>query len=182
MTRKWERFEAKVDPANGMFVGPDECHYDTEKEAVVDATISLCSCGRPEDVQDLLVNALRCIECFGNDLDAKNERQHLFSMERIENLILQNPNIAAEFVMQFLDDRGLLEHGGSVGGSWLSERGKQVVELADAEATTEMSAHEKIAFHAHKQDLGVTAEAVSKAVDEHNEWLGRMRNARGRLS
>ena len=32
-----------------------------------------------------------------------------------------------EIILFYLDDKGLLEHGGSIRGSWLSDKGKKLV-------------------------------------------------------
>jgi hypothetical protein len=51
------------------------------------------------------------------------------TMDRIADLVRQQPEAAAHLILYVLDQRGLTEHGGSVNGSWLSDRGKQVREI-----------------------------------------------------
>ena len=103
------------DPANGMVVGPDGCHHDTEAEAMY-YSLGLCGCGSPDEVHQMLIDVLKCIDT-GKRLDA------------VVELIKQKPDIVAEFIGHFLEDKGMTEHGSSVYGSWLSERGKQFIDI-----------------------------------------------------
>lgn len=108
------------DPANGALVGPDGCHYDTESAAVYFGALGLCGCGTPEDVHALLLDCLRQFKGgpgVGGGVDG------------IERLVAERSAVAAEFIAHFLDRAELLEHGTSVFGSWLTERGKQALEI-----------------------------------------------------
>lgn len=117
--QKIGRFEFKRDPDNGMLIGPDECHYDTEAEAMYYGQIGLCGCGKPEEVHRFL------LECLAATCD---DYETILDHKKVVELVKAKPEIVAEFVLHFLDDRNLTEHGGSVYGSWLTERGKQVLE------------------------------------------------------
>jgi hypothetical protein len=115
-----KRFEFKRDANNGMLIGPKGCHYDTEAEAFYFDQIGLCGCGRPKDVHAFL---LKCLTAGKDDYPA------ILDYKKIEKLVADNIEIVAEFVLHFLDDVELTEHGSSLYGSWLTERGKQAVEI-----------------------------------------------------
>lgn len=119
-TERTKRFDFKRDPKNGCLIGPDGCHYDTEAQAFYFDQFGLCGCGRPEKVHQFLLDCLSA---------ARKDHPSLLDIKRIEELVSQNPSIVAEFVLHFLDAVDLTEHGGSVYGCWLTERGKQAVEI-----------------------------------------------------
>jgi len=118
--KRTSRFEFKTDPENGMLIGPNGCHYDSESEAMYYDQIGLCGCGCPEDVHKFLLDCM----------SSKNENYpNLIDYKKVVELIKSQPEVVAEFVLHFLDNRGLTEHGSSVYGSWLTERGEQVLEI-----------------------------------------------------
>jgi len=117
------RFEFKRDESNGMMIGPDGCHYDTEAEAMYFGQTVGCGCGNPEEVHQFLIN---CSSAF--DRDEKGWGYHS-GIDEIKDVISSNLDICAEFIGHYLNDAHIAEHGGSVFGSWLTERGKQFVEI-----------------------------------------------------
>lgn len=123
LSTKQARFYFKTDPDNGCVIGPEGCHYDTEAEAMYFDQLGLCGCGEPEEVHKFLVLA-----CGYFDRD-KHGFEAPYPVSKIADLVRANPDIAAEFIGHFLDKKHLLEHGGSVYGAWLTERGKQFVEI-----------------------------------------------------
>lgn len=116
------RFVFNRDASNGMLVGPDGCHYDTEAQAMY-FNLGLCGCGNPEEVHKLL------IDCLSQFVMPEGDWSKRGGMETIEAIVKARPEIAAEFVAHFLSQAHLTEHGGSVGGSWLTDRGKQFLEV-----------------------------------------------------
>ena len=118
--QKIARFDFRRDPGNGMLIGPDGCHYDSESEAMYFGQIGLCGCGDPDRVHQFL------IDCLGS---ASDDFPSLLDVDKVQNLILSRPQVVAEFVLHFLDSVNLTEHGGSVYGSWLTDRGSQVLEI-----------------------------------------------------
>jgi hypothetical protein len=127
---KTDRFDFKRDPQNQMLIGPDGCHYDDEASAMYYGQIGLCGCGRPEEVHKFL------LECMA----AKDDKyENIIDHKKVIELVKENVDIVAEFVLHFLDDRHLTEHGVSVYGSWLTDRGKQALEIGamvEASATS----------------------------------------------
>lgn len=116
---KRSEFVFKTDD-NEMFIGPDGCHYDTKSEAMYYGVFNLCGCGNPEEVHQLLLDCL----------DARHdEHENIIDAKKVEQLILSKPDIVAQFILHFLDERVLTEHGGSVYGSWLTPLGEQVLKI-----------------------------------------------------
>lgn len=82
--------------------------------------LSFCGCGSPNSVCDLLLDFL---ECFTGDYD-------LIDRNLVNKLLSENSNhIWHDFMLYFLDSKGITEHGTSIYGSWLTEEGKLYREL-----------------------------------------------------
>lgn len=111
------------DPVVGMYVGPDGCHYDTIWEALWCGRIGMCGCGSPEAGFNFLRSVLAVC-------DRRSKTEWLNASQEIAKLVASNPHVAAEVLLHFLNARDLLEHGGSVAGSWLTDYG---IEIVDAE-------------------------------------------------
>ncbi len=117
--KKIQRFEFKTDPNNGYLIGPDGCHYETQAEAMFYNLYASCGCGCPEDIHKLLVD---CAKQFDGDCPKPG-------VEGIEKIVKERPDVVAEFIGHYLNEDHLAEHGGSVYGSWLTDRGKQFIEI-----------------------------------------------------
>lgn len=113
------RFEFQTDPSNGCLVGPDGCHYDTEAEAMYFSSFAACGCGCPELVHKLIVD---CAKQFDGDWPKPG-------VDAIEQIVRERPDVVAEFIAHYLDADRITEHGSSVYGSWLTDRGKQYIEI-----------------------------------------------------
>jgi hypothetical protein len=48
--------------------------------------------------------------------------------EAVRDLVLRQPEVAAHVMSHLLTNLRLLEHGGSVGGSWLTTMGEHIVD------------------------------------------------------
>lgn len=122
--RDWQtrqlRYTFRCDPSNDMLVGPDGCHYDTQAEAMYFNLKASCGCGRPDEVHAFLIE---CIKQFDGDKWPKP------GVDSIAKFVSERPDVAAEFIAHYLTSEALLEHGGSVYGSWLTDRGKQFIEI-----------------------------------------------------
>lgn len=114
------------DPSNGCLVGPSGAHYKNDHDLVNIDILQQCGCGNPEDNFNLLRAAL--IECDRRP----TAKLWVNAQETIAQLIAASPMAAAEVLMNFLTHCNLLEHGGHVGGSWLTPLGNYVVDLGPA--------------------------------------------------
>lgn len=74
-----------------------------------------CGCGTSDR---LAKRAWKVLSYFASDWD-----------EREKNNYSVHTTLADELLAHWLTHKGLLEHGGSVGGSWLTEEGKNVYEI-----------------------------------------------------
>ena len=126
MPKEWSAFEFKTDPSNGYLVGPDGCHYQTEKHAFHYAFLGMCGCGSPEDAYNFCRDVLTKFDRRANHEDDK--LPWVMAEDEVKKLILERPDDAAHVLSHLLSERKLLEHGGSVGGSWLTKWGEQLVD------------------------------------------------------
>jgi len=119
----------KRDPANGMLVGPDDCHYANEHQINHFALLKMCGCGVPEDAYNF---CRKILECY----DARDTARWLGNGGEVavKKIIIDDPETAAHVMSHFFTHLKLLEHGGSVGGSWLTDAGKRIVDMPPATA------------------------------------------------
>lgn len=121
----------KRDESNGMFIGPDGCHYDTEREAAHYGLLGMCGCGSPEDAFNFCREALACFDRRGCH-DTPPTREWIRADEALTLLVKNKPEEAAHVLAHLFNHLELLEHGGNVGGSWLTENGERIVDMGDA--------------------------------------------------
>lgn len=74
--------------------------------------IGFCECGHPHLVHRFIIDCLSQLSPTFGDVPEGG------GVDGIKRVIRDNPAAAAEFVLHFLDSRGLTDHGGSVFGSW----------------------------------------------------------------
>jgi len=75
--------------------------------------LGFCGCGCPEDTAKYLLSLLNILN-FDNDYEKKME------------LLGEDNEPRSYLILYLLDKAGWTEHGGSVGGCWLSDEGKKV--------------------------------------------------------
>ena len=114
------------DPENDMLIGPDGAHYNNEREAYHFALLKLCGCGNPEEAYSFCYGILKL--CDRRDRSAK----WIDAQGAVKELIRREPEIAAHTFLHLLTNLDLLEHGGSVGGSWLTTDGEKIVDSGPA--------------------------------------------------
>jgi hypothetical protein len=86
--------------------------------------LPLCGCGRADKMREIVRDVLaRAAQPWPKD--GRTRRISLDEAMPQHDL----SDIAVEFVAQALSETGHLEHGGSVGGSWLSEAGRLVLDF-----------------------------------------------------
>jgi hypothetical protein len=118
----------KRDPMDGLLIGPDGCHYENEHQAAHYGLLHLCGCGSPEDAYNFCRDILACFDRRGCH-DTPPAQPWIDAESAVEQLIRQRPAEAAHVISHMLSHLDLLEHGGSVGGSWLTDNGARIVDM-----------------------------------------------------
>lgn len=124
------KFEFKREPEDsecgaGMLVGADGCHYRTAQEAFHFSVLGMCGCGLPVESFNFLKWVTACF-------DRRDKSKWINAEEAVTALVKTDPEIVAHVLAHVLSRLDVLEHGGSVGGSWLTDKGAAFVDLADA--------------------------------------------------
>lgn len=97
------------------YEAPDGLWYGSPEEYLWIGILGGCGCGSgdlPEQAYEVLKN-------FG--------REHL-SKERFS--VYDKPE--HEVIAHWLDNKELIEHGGSIGGSWLTDRGRELLKVIES--------------------------------------------------
>lgn len=121
----------KRDPKNGMLIGPDGCHYENEHQAAHYGLLHLCGCGCPEEAYNFCRDVLASFDRRGVH-DEPPTREWVNAEDAVEKLIKERHADAAHVLSHLLTHLDLLEHGGSVGGSWLTKNGERIVDMEPA--------------------------------------------------
>lgn len=127
--------------------------YPNEVQAFYYDTLNWCGCGNPEEALGLMRDVLRL---FKERSDANrlptpahffvpdvasflNDRAEGWRLvtQKIDDLLGDGPLGLSYLYM--LDALGLTEHGGYVGGCWLTAEGERVLALLDADLDAAMS-------------------------------------------
>jgi hypothetical protein len=90
----------------------DGVSYETA-ESVLGDVLGFCGCGDPESALEYVAKILQA---------AKEKKIY----ERWKELF--NSEGQGYFVLYTLDNKGVIEHGTSVGSSWLTQKGKELLE------------------------------------------------------
>ncbi len=126
------------DPSNGMLVGPDGAHYENEKQVFHFSVLGMCGCGDPEGAYNFLLNVLKLADRRAKQADGWVDLE-----AEVAAALRNDPDMAAHVLLHFLTERDVIEHGGSVGGSWLTDLGTQLVDAGPV--TTELDPSEAAA-------------------------------------
>lgn len=109
------------------WVGPDGIEYETKQQAMFGSLQCGCGCGNSAEVHTFIIE---CVKQFKSRKDSDWKSSGVYG---IKALMLANPDIAAEFIGHVLNGEHLLEHGGSVFGSWPTPRGEQFIAIGSME-------------------------------------------------
>ena len=87
--------------------------------------IGMCGCGSPNDVKNFIYDLLK------NHKDYKDELIDYEKMKskRIEIIRSVDTDVIFEFIFHVFENANLLEHGGSVYGSWFTPDGEEFLTL-----------------------------------------------------
>lgn len=91
--------------------------------------LGLCGCGSPEDTNEVI----RLILIAQNQETWEDKQKSLNNVCNINVDENYNYNGLIQFVLYILDSHEFLEHGGSIGGAWLTEKGKIFLDLLNCE-------------------------------------------------
>jgi len=96
--------------------------------------LGMCECGRPDEVEAFVLEILDAQASYRDTpqggFEAKESRQH----SAIKNT---DADVIFEFVMHVFEHAGFVEHGSSVYGSWLTEKGRKLISELKARASAE---------------------------------------------
>ncbi len=88
-----------------------------------------CGCGMPEAILEFVCKVLELLEKRYDRAAGPDAYETCLEGLKAIGLDLYTP--IGEFTLHTLDHLGFLEHGGSIGGSWLTNKGKQLVKAYD---------------------------------------------------
>lgn len=96
-------------------------HYDNIVEREWFENINFCGCGDSEGVRAWMKTLLEKLAEDGT-----------FARDVIHEMFESDPECAKYFTLYTLDAMGLTEHGSSVWGSWITDKGRAFIKIMDS--------------------------------------------------
>jgi len=121
------KIEWEKDPTNGRYFGPDGCSYETLWESRSSGVLGMCGCGNPKEAYNFLRKAIALFDRRGYH-DNPPTKEWISAEDALAKLITSDPETAAHAMLHLLDNTGVMEYGGSIGGSWLTPSGEDIVD------------------------------------------------------
>ena len=94
--------------------------------------MDMCGCGCPEDTHELI----RKILIIRSEWQDKKISYEEVIKRYKDDLDLDNRNVnhygALQFILYMLDAYGIVEHGSSIGGCWLTDLGERYLTVLNA--------------------------------------------------
>lgn len=117
---------------DGWYVDSKGCSHE-DLESLLRSSVGLCGCGNPEDTLKLVAEAL---EIIVQKTDGRPDGHSAFSQEgkdfydknEVAMRELMGNDRSVLFMLYYLNDQDLVEHGSSIYGSWLTARGYAFLE------------------------------------------------------
>ena len=93
-------------------------------EEYLSSTLGFCGCGRPGDVVEMVIEIFNILN-QDFEYDEKTDKlKELFGISDDKKYYTM-----LSFVFYILDNKNILTHGSSIGGAWIDEDFKELLEL-----------------------------------------------------
>ena len=104
--------------------GPVGCDYDNLSDFITIGLLGFCGCGMPEEALKWLRDCLADIQ---HRTEVEWKQNPPIYQGRIHARMEPLPRGVEYLLWYWMDKLQLIEHGGGVGGSWLTERGEHLL-------------------------------------------------------
>ena len=111
-------------PDNEGYWEYDGVDHETEWEAYYEGVLAQCGCGEPEESFNFLRELVTIFD--------RRNKEFVSEWETAVELVKTKPAMALYAILNMLTNLGVLEHGGSVGGSWPTPVGEAIVDGPEA--------------------------------------------------
>lgn len=116
------------------------CRDDWYEEYLIDPLMNffsyeimgLCGCGCPEDTHRVIRYVLNIRNDWMNKNIKYDEVKNRYCSDLHIDLSYDVHHGMLQYILYDLNDHGILEHGSSVGGSWLTNLGKMYLDVLNA--------------------------------------------------
>lgn len=123
----------KFKQADGTFVAEDGAFYESAEDFLQTHVLKFCGCGNLTENLKFVRDVLRHISDLKEKVWPKAQEcpnaAEAYDKWNVEGDALMGRS--RWFMRYFLDREGFTEHGGSIGGAWLTSEGQQLLEDLD---------------------------------------------------
>jgi hypothetical protein len=120
----------KYKEEDGTYTDSEGCNYDDAETFIQCHVLGFCGCGGPEESLSYVRDCLRHIANLEIVRESK-DGEYDAAYQAWEKAGVELMGKAVYFTCYVLDQKQLTDHGVSVGGAWLTTKGKELLEDLD---------------------------------------------------
>ena len=129
----------------------DGAHHESIEEAFHTGVLGFCGCGQPERVARLVGGFLALLRRQWSEMRADTspllaltpEKEAMYRRHREDRSVFFGGHEGLDYMVAYVADlRGLTEHGGSIGGEWLTDGGELWLDLLEAASRFEKESNQ----------------------------------------
>lgn len=98
-------------------------------DELMDKKLNFCSCGNPEEIDLMIESILKSRESYTENLSKLGYDENTRNLDDTlqKEFGFTSQSVVYEFILKTLDGVGLLEHGSSIYGAWVTPYGKEIL-------------------------------------------------------
>ena len=110
----------------------DECEYPNEVQRFYYETLKWCGCGNPDEALGFMRDLMALMKARSDENTGGFDEPYAesaWAKRTAEIDAMLGDGMLGLSYLYMLDSHDLTEHGGSVGGSWLTQEGERVLAM-----------------------------------------------------
>lgn len=110
----------------------DEVDYPNEVQQFYYGALNWCGCGNPDEALGFMRDVLAIMKARSDENCSGSYKGSAYEARTLELDAKLGDGMLGLSYLYMIDSYGLTEHGGSIGGSWLTGEGERVLAMLQA--------------------------------------------------